>query len=289
LTTCHLSVTICYDPRIVTSITNRRDHYLPQSYLRGFIDPTRLSEQQPLWHFDVRNCIWSERSPREVGYRLGFYDYATSEIGSKPADNSFEEFERTFPLVRRELISTKFAHWKNQIGFLLRYVQMMRARSLLFFENKHAEGKGLRAWTIDEISPDRRTVKVRSMTPEPLSDDHIKNRAVAEMHAEIQNGAAWLCEFNWALRYCESPANPFITSELPFVCLGRHEKVEDAVKDSQSLLFFPLCWQACLIGSRQFFDIETDKFGDEDMLRVQKMYRNSAGLFLLSPKKLDYL
>jgi hypothetical protein len=273
---------------IVSSKTNRRDHYLPQSYLRGFVDPARLNHQQPLWHLDVPNSIWSERSPREVGYRQGFYDYTTSEIGLETADTAFGELERTFPIVRRQLIESNFEHWKDHRDFLLRYVQMMRARSLLFFERQHAEGRNLRAWVIEEISPDRRSVKVRSMTPEPLPDAFLRNRAITEMRAEIQKGAAWLNDFNWALRYCDSPATPFVISEIPFMADGHHSQLANALQEPETLLFFPLCWKACLIGSRQFFQTETDKFGDEDMRTVRRMYRESAKLFLLSPRQLDF-
>jgi hypothetical protein len=270
------------------SKANRRDHYLPQSYLRGFIDPERTNHRQPLWHFDIPNEVWSERSPREVGYRYGFYDYVTSEIGLETADNAFSQLENTFPIVRRELVSSKFANWKSHRDFLLRYIQMMRARSLLFFEHQETEGKNLRALTIEEISPDRRSVRVRSMTPEPLPDTFIRNWTITQMRTEIQKGSAWLNDFNWALRYCETPATPFVVSEIPFLAYGPHSDLVDALRDPESLLFFPLCWQACLIGSRQFFGIETDKFGDEDMRTFRKMYRASAKLFLLSPRQLDF-
>jgi hypothetical protein len=49
---------------------NRRDHYVPHGYLRGFIDPLRLNSHQPLWRFDVHQNVWSERSTREIGYRI---------------------------------------------------------------------------------------------------------------------------------------------------------------------------------------------------------------------------
>jgi hypothetical protein len=274
---------------VVSSQTNRRDHYLPQGYLRGFIDPTRLSQQRPLWHFDIPNSLWSERSPREVGYRLGFYDYARSVIGQESADNAFKQLENTFPPVRDGLISTKFGQWKDYLDFLLQYMQMMRARSLLFFEQKHVEGKNLRAFVIEEIAPDRKSVKVRSMTPEPVPEDFIKNRALGEMLAEIHKGATWLNDFNWALRFCDSPASPFIICENPIILRGTHATSAEAFKDPEALLFFPLCWQACLIGSRKAFDIGTDRFAAADMHEVQKMYRASANLFLLSPQKLDSL
>src|SRR5258708_8562425 len=121
-----------------------------------------MNNQQPLWRSDVPSRVWSERSPREIGYRHGFYDYATIEAGLETADNAFAELERTYPVVRRELISSNFKNWKDHRDFLLRYAQMMRARSLLFFDQKHSEGKNLRGWVIEEISPDRTSVKVRS-------------------------------------------------------------------------------------------------------------------------------
>ncbi len=110
-----------------------------------------------------------------MGYRHGFYDYTTREIGLEAADAAFGELERIFPKVRRELIERNFENWKDHRDFLLRYVQMMRARSLLFFEHQYAEGRNLRAWVIEEVSPDRRSVKVRSIIPEPLPDGLIRN------------------------------------------------------------------------------------------------------------------
>lgn len=271
----------------MNSNRNRRDHYLPQGYLRGFIAPSRVGYQRPLWHLDVPNGVWSERSPREVGYRVGFYDFATAEVGLESADSTFAELERTFPRVCRELISNNFQNWKDHRDFLLRYVQMIRARGLLFFNHKHAEGRNLRAWVVEEVSPDRRSVKVRSMVPEPLSDASIKNRTLAEMRAEIKKGAAWLNDFNWTLRLCQSVADPFVISEMPFMASGPCPMSEEALRHPETLLFFPLCWQACIIGSRQFFDHETGIFLQEDMRRARKIYRETADLFILSPTQLD--
>ncbi len=151
-----------------------------------------------------------------MGYRHGFYDYATSEIGAETADAAFGEFERTFPKIRRDLIDKDFKNWRDHLGFLLRYAQMTRARSILFFENKLIEGKDLRAWVVEKVSDDRKSVTVRSMTPEPLPPAFIKNWTINEMRAEIQKGASWLNDFKWALRYCDSPAQPFVISEVPF-------------------------------------------------------------------------
>ena len=204
------------------------------------------------------------------------------------ADGAFAELERTFPKIRNDLISKKSENWKEHRDLLLRYVQMMRARSLLFFENMREEGRNLRAWIVKEVSPDRRSVTVESMMPQPLPEAFIRNRTITEMRGEIQQGVAWLNDFNWALRFCESAASPFIISEIPFIAHGRQSQLLDALRDPETLLFFPLCWQACLIGSRQPFDIETDRFADEDMRRIRRVYRQTANLFLLSPGQLEF-
>jgi hypothetical protein len=277
------------EPEEVSPKKNRRDHYLPQSYLRGFIDPARWNHQQPLWHFDVRNNSWSERSPREIGYRQGFYDCATSEAGLGTADDTFAELERTYPRIRRELIANNFRNWKDQLGFLLRYVQMLRARSLLFFDQMQMEGQNLRAWVIEEISPDRKSVKVRSMTPEWLPPESIRNWTITQMRQQIQQGATWLNDFNWALRYCESEFEPFVISEIPLMAWGgKHSDPAEMLRHPETLLFFPLCWKACLIGSRRAFDEETGVFGQQDMQTARRIYREKASLFIVSPRQVEF-
>jgi hypothetical protein len=277
-----------------TKKTKRRDHYLPQGYLRGFIDPARKQCQRPLWHFDIPHNTWSERSTVEVGWRKGFYDYAGTEIGLGTADSTFSELERNYPPIRKELVSNNFAKWTKHREFLLRYMQMMRARSILFFDQKEAEGKTLQACVVEQVSPDRTSSKVRSLTPSPLPPTVIRNMAITQMREEIAKGPAWLKEFNWTLRYCDSPNDPFVATEIPFVLQrpdlqGACASLEEAIQHHETLLFFPLCWQACLIGSRQIFHVETDRFAPENMREVRRRYRENAKLFLVSPQKLDDL
>jgi hypothetical protein len=60
------------------------------------------------------------------------------------------------------------------------------------------------------------------------------------MREEIQKGGAWLWNFNWALRYCESVTEPFVISEAPFVAEGPTADVAAAIKHPNTLLYF-LC------------------------------------------------
>jgi Protein of unknown function (DUF4238) len=275
----------------VTTTKSRRDHYLPQGYLRGFIDPSRKNEAQPLWLLDVRYNRWSPRSPKQVAHGEGLYDYAgdSPELEDlETADEAFLELENGFPRVRDELIAQRFRHWKHNRKFLFRFMQMLRARSPLFFDQKQTEGKALKTWTVKEVHPDGKTITVDSIEPKPPSDAFIKNRTIHHMREEIKKGADWLWSFDWALRFTDSVDNPFVMTEAPFLAVGdRPGTVGQMLQDPETLLFFPICWQACLLGSRRRFDKRTDKFGQQDMQTFRKKYRSYAQTFVLSPTKLE--
>jgi Protein of unknown function (DUF4238) len=279
---------LSYNQEMVTVKIGRRDHYLPQGYLRGFIDPARESLPQPLWRFDISFKKWSMKSTKQVGYEEGFYDYAGEKDVSKSvevADGAFLDLENQFPLIRARLLSKGFKNWQKHLGFLLRYMQMIRARSPLFFAQKEEEGKSLLTSVIKEVHPDGKTLTVGD--PKPLSAPLIKNRAINHMREEIAKGADWLWDFNWAIRYCESVAAPFVTSEAPFIVEGSTTEIVQAIKHPDTLLVFPLCWQACMFGSLQRFHKGTDKLESEDMKVIRRKYRHFAQVFLLSPTKLD--
>lgn len=274
--------------------TGRRDHYLPQGYLRGFIDPARENKPQPLWKLDIASKKWAERSTKQVGHISGFYDYAgtSTELGSLPSsDEAFSELENGFPAVRERLLSLRkkaFRNWAKHLPFLLRYMDMLRARSPLYFIQKETEWKSTPTWTIEKVI-DANTIKLVSMEPSPPSNEFIKNRTIVQMREEIQKSGAWLWDLNWALRYTESVAEPFVITETPFVA----DKVPpglseaEAVKHPNTLFYFPVCWQICLFGSRQRFDRGTDKLNSDDMRVARRKYKLFAQKFLISPSKLD--
>jgi hypothetical protein len=269
----------------------RRDHYLPQGYLRGFIDPAREGESQPLWLLDVRYNKWSMKSTKQVAHGEGIYDYAgdSPELENlETADEAFSELENGFPLIREKLIADNFRNWKRHRRFLFKFMQMLRARSPLFFEQKQAEGRALQTWAVKEVHPDGKTITLDSMEPKPPPDAFIKNRTILHMREEIKKGAAWLWDLHWALRYCDLPCAPFVMTEAPFLAAGnRPGEIGQMLRQPETLLYFPICWQACLFGSRVRFDAETDKFNSQDMTTFRKKYRSFSKVFLLSPTKLE--
>jgi len=258
--------------------TKRKDHYIPQGYLRGFIDPSRAGQPKPLWCLDIPSNTWSPRSTREVGHVRGFYDYAGAKAAVaelESADSVFVRLENDYPGIRDELVSSDFARWTEHREFLLRFMRMMGVRSPLFREQKIAEGKTLRALVVEEVYHDRNTIKVKSLTPSPVPPAFIRNRAITQMQDEIQKGAAWLTDFHWALRYTDSVTDPFIISELPFAAEGPPGELRDVLAHPDTLLVFPLCWQACLFGSMRKFDIETARQRSSSSRRRQPVRRET--------------
>ena len=107
------------------------------------------------------------------------------------------------------------------------------------------------------------------------------------MREEIKKGSDWLKEFHWALRYTDSVADPVITAEQPFVTIGTSTDPSTALKDPDTLIYFPICWQAFLFGSLRRFDVETEKFHSETLSRVRTAYAENGHHFLVSPQKLS--
>lgn len=271
-------------------IRGRKDHYLPQAYLRGFIDPSQAKEQRPLWLFQIPCKTWKRCNTAEIGFIRGFYDYSKGiDPSLQTADQSFADLERNFTPVLREIAANNFSNWLEHRDFLLRFMQMIRARSPLYFEQKRATAKNSAAWVIDEINIDRNQLKVR---PAELPEHFVKNRSLIEMMEEIQKGSDWLNKFDWALRYTDLPENSFFASDTPFGVSGpvegQHQHVSwNALQHPDTLFFFPLCWRACIVGSPRLFDIKTDKATLEFVRQVRHMYRTNARAYLISPVKLD--
>jgi hypothetical protein len=242
-----------------------------------------------LWHFDIPQNGWSERSPREVAYRHGLYDYTNASAAAGSAEAEFRELELCYPRIRKRLVARNFENWTAYRDLLLRFFQMMRARSPLFLDRMHQAGRDLRTLIVEDISADRRSVKVESLTPAQPSEAFVRNWAITGMRAEIQKGVDWLHEVHWMLMRTSSSADPFIIGETPTLATGPCATIEEAATHPETLFLFPLCWQACLIGSRQPFGVETNDPAREELRKIRRVYRDSSDLFLVSPQRLDEL
>jgi len=270
--------------------TNRRDHYLPQGYLCGFIAPARRKLQKPLWCFDLHTKKWRERAPKEIGYIDGFYDYAIENTTAEHPDLTFQRLENDFPRVRAQIIQEGFSSWIQHKEFLLAYMQMIRARSPLFFDQWSLQTQTMTVATVTNVieGPINRT-GVQHDGFRATTQAEIKNWTISKMREEINKGADWLSKFHWALRYTDSPNDPVITADSPFISIGISTNVETALADPETLLYFPICWQAFLFGNIRPFDVETDRFHPSMLQKVRNAYCENGLRFLVSPQKLENL
>ena len=266
---------------------NRLDHYVPQGYLEGFIGPSgngRLSV------FDKQKGSWFESGTPGVGAIKGFYDYSEGSEPDQTADGAFGELETTFPKLRRELLGSGFANWNKRLDTLLQFAQMLRARSLPFREQALSRNRNLTFLRIEEIlppQPGESGTRIRYSHQVPSEAD-LLNKTITDMRMEIASGAAWMSDLHWCLRRTSNLEDPFVTCDGPVIMDGRARQMADALQDRETLAFFPLCWQGCLVGSPAKFDIKTDALAPDDMKRLRALYLKSASRFVFAPLRIEF-
>lgn len=231
---------------------------------------------------------WKNVSPKEVAYGEGFYDYAdgTDYSAVTHPDSAFARLEREFPVRREEMAADAFADWEKHKEFLLDFMQMMRARSPLAMQQREGEARNLRGATVTGVSPDGRTLTVDSLELRPLPEHFIRNFTISKMLQEVKAGASWMSEFDWCLRYTNEENYSFCTTDQAFFAEGtlKHAPVTiDLVRHPDTLLFFPLSWQACLFGSSLRFDTAYDRADPRDIQTLRAKQKRYANRFVMSP------
>ena len=183
----------------------------------------------------------------------------------------------------------KFVGWSDHLDFLCRYMQMIRARSPLFFEQ---QGKALalaRLMTITNIAEDRRSVTVDSLAGRPISGPEITDMTLGQMRAEIQKDAAWMANLNWTIRTSLDPYNPVICSEQALLLTGDAPPLEEAITHPSTRVYFPIYWQACLVGRIEPFRADLEEFETTEYLSVRRLVSGVAREMVISPRPLANL
>ncbi len=179
------------------------------------------------------------------------YDFSNDAITAEHADVTFKKMENDFPALRERLIAREFAGWQGDREFLLHYMEMIRVRSPLFFEE---QGPELAESTVATItSVDEVEKKITHETPRRLSEDEVHDMTLAKMREGFSNGMTLMANFHWQLRTTFDPYNPIVASEEPLFVKGTKTQTEramtmDLLTDEGSEIWFPICWQAVLVG-----------------------------------------
>ncbi len=248
---------------------NRLDHILNAGYLWGFAD---LNGDGTLWVFDKKKRSWSARGVAHIAAEKGFYDYSPDGTPDATADQAFKELEDRFPPVRDRILREGYSSWVNYKNFLLRFSWMLGVRNRLFRKEHNV-------WS-------RKAVTQLSNADPQRARELAKNWAITDMRTQIKQGPAWFSDFDWTLRFTEDPNDPVITSDVPALVKGKAPELAKAVSDPKTLIFAPLCWQMCLVGSPSKFTEQTDRFHPNDLRRLRALFAKYADEFLVSPTKL---
>lgn len=271
-------------------IRNRKDHWLPQGYLRGFVGPSRASLEKPLCCFFKDTEQWEDASAAEIGYDIGFYDYAAGTDGAAttPPDTVFARLEREFPLHREAMAANAFANWREHKQFLLEFAEMLASRSPLGMEHFEIDARSFRGATVLAVDNDRRTITPDSLEMRPLPERTVRNITVSRMLKKVEAGPGWAAKLDWCLRYTDVESEGFCTIDQAVFVEGsvpladEHGRMTlDMLHHPNALVYFPLCWQACLFGSPLRFDDAYGRATGTRILRAQQ--KQQADKFLVSP------
>jgi len=270
-------------------LRGRLDHLLPQGYLNGFTDPSAPGQ---LSVYDIRKQRWFESGTARVAAIRGFYDYSLGSDPDKTADEACREYEEKCPTIVCELLGNRFSTWQEHLDVLLGYAQMLRAGTELFREQELAQARQAHDDRVKEVFQDPKTAQT-AMRYESLTETGaeletlLRNMSITKMRGGIDKGAAFFSKMYWCLRVTRDRSDPVITGDNPVIVEGQAPTLAAALDDPRTLVFFPVCWQACLVGSPGSFKVDTDSFHACDLRRLRSRYLRTDGRFAYSPTRVS--
>ncbi len=213
-----------------SDVGDRKDHYVPQGYLRGFIHPERTRHPRPLQVLDIKRHKWVQRAPSQIAWARGFYDYSTDSEPGATAEDAFRRLENQLPLVRERVRAKGYASWDEHRELLVSFAAMMAARSPLF-----------RTQSVAQILP--------SLATHPNGEALAKNFAITQMRNEIQRRPKEWEQYHWVLGFTKNPEHPFIASDQGVGMWGNGATPAEAYATNDFWMWCPLSWDMCLIAS----------------------------------------
>jgi hypothetical protein len=269
-------------------LTKRKDHWLPQCYMQGFIGPSRKDEPRPLFCFERETHQWRVVGTKEIGRGEGFYDYAqgTDYDAVTHPDSIFGRLEKQWRSKRELMARDHFASWAKHKEFLIEFMHMLRARSPLAMEQQRAQAFSYRVVKITSIAPDRRSVTVDTMTPYQMPDAAVRNTVIGQMLADVQSGSSWAKNMDWCLRYTDDEANPFTATDQAVIVQGTipaQAVTPELLAHPDTIVIFPLCWRACFFGSPLKFDVSYDRAHPQQPVSIRNEQKQRCDRFVISP------
>ena len=249
----------------------RRDHYVPQGYLRGFIHPQRRRQPKPLWVLDGNRHKWSEKATSQIGWEHGFYDYAPGSNPDATAEDAFRRLENDVPRIRDRIRANGHQSWTEHQDVLVDFAVMMATRSPLF-----------RTQAASQVRP--------SLADGSTGDVLAKNFSITLMRTEMRRRLQKWKGYHWVLGYTKEPEHPFIASDQVVGMRDNAPPAVDALLRNDFWLWCPLSWDMCLIASSLPLNAgPTAALRPEDVSELQTLAKWQATKFVASPVPISRL
>jgi hypothetical protein len=151
-----------------------------------------------------------------------------------------------------------------------------------------------RALTAAATSIDETRTKITYDNSKPLSEDQVHDVTLGKMREEFARGPSWMTDFHWQIRTTFDPHNPVVTSEQPLFVKGERPQTEaamtiDLLTDAASEVYFPFCWQACIVGRVTPYTEDVVPFEQFDLLGIRHMVAEMAPEYVIAPQIVEDL
>ena len=242
---------------------NQSDHYLPQTYMRGFV-ASDASSGKPLFVFVRSRARWERKSTVQICKATGYYDHSDPILDKEVKDRLWAA-ENTWPSVVRELGTPNLIGWSRARAQVLQFIAVQAVRNPLFRTRILAHRKS-------------------------MADDHARkgsaphDRALEEMLSALPEISRWLHRLDWALRWTDQ-RNPFITCDQCVFVEGKAASIAQAINLPETLVFFPITATLLVVGATTPFTLHSARMLVPDIERLYGLVFRSAEEYVIGPKE----
>ena len=107
--------------------------------------------------------------------------------------------------------------------------------------------------------------------------------SISKTRSDMMAVPPWFYKFEWSLRFTTDIDNPVITADDAIRFEGVSPSQERALGHFCTRLYFPLCWQACLIGGPDTLLPNTKAYSRSRLSELRGKYLRSECRFAYSP------
>jgi hypothetical protein len=171
-------------------------------------------------------------------------------------------------------------------------------RSPLFREHLLQALEQIPPMVIDEVlerqphptKPGMESIKAR-VKPMPQTGQDLKTAyrdlSISKMRADMQAVPQYFFDLDWCLRFTSDSKRPIITADDAVRLEGPDPTKADPLRHLDTVIYFPICWQACLIGRPHVQMPKTKVFSWARLGELEGKYLASLCRFGYSPVRLQ--